>query len=47
MLLNLSAASIKLTYAYDAVVNQGTDDTEDDEIIEAQRTFVMPLGGAY
>lgn len=45
MLLNLSAASIKLTYAYDAVVNQGTDDTEDDEIIEAQRTFVMPLGG--
>ena len=45
MLLNLSAASIKMTYAYDAVVNQGTDDTEDDEIVESQRTFVMPLGG--
>ncbi len=45
MLLNLSAASIKMTYGFDAVVNQGTDDTEDDEIVESQRTFVMPLGG--
>lgn len=45
MLLNLSAASIKMTYAYDAVVTQGTEDTEDDEIIASERTFVMPLGG--
>ena len=45
MLLNLSAASIKMTYEYDTVENQGTEDTEDDEIVQAERSFVMPLGG--
>ena len=34
MLLNLSAASIKMTYEYDTVENQRTEDTEDDEIVQ-------------
>ena len=44
MFLNLSAASIKMTYEYDTVENQGTEDTEDDEIVQAECLFVMPLG---
>lgn len=45
MLLNLSAATVRLNYEYDVNQDQDTEDTTDDVIETAQQTFFITPGG--
>ncbi|MGB2171186.1 MAG: DUF4270 domain-containing protein [Flavobacteriaceae bacterium] len=45
MLLNLSGASIKLTYDYDKLNDQDTEDTSDDVVEVESSSFSISLGG--
>ena len=45
MLLNLSGAIIRLNYEYDVNQDQDTEDTSDDVIEPASRTFFISPSG--
>ena len=45
MLLNLSGATIRLNYEYDANEDQDTEDTSDDVIETISQTYIITAGG--
>lgn len=45
MLLNLSAATIRISYEYDANQDQDTEDTSDDELTQLSQTFFITPSG--